>query len=297
MIRTLALVLLACLACAAERIPADCRWIVQLDVQALFKSQTGEWIAAQLVKQPHAARLKLLESISGLQPRRDLRTVTICGVGADDDSGLVYARGTFDGPRLVTLAQAAEGYAAVPAGSHTIHTWIDKGKPAAGCLVQRDLLILGKTADRLREAITALEASAVPVPVVSLPAGWADAAFAVCAADQLAALAAGKPESAMLRNVRSFAARLSEAGNELVLEARAGTTDDTAAQQLVDAGRGLAAIVQLQRPGKLDAALFEALRTARLERDGSQASLRIALPIADAVRLIELKARGGKSDG
>ncbi len=283
---SLALLCLASFASAAERIPADCKWVVHVDAQALLRSKAGEWIGRQLTQQPMAARLKMLESISGLDPRRDIRSVTICGAGAEDDSGLVFVRGTFDADRLTMVAQAAEGHVAIPAGGRVIHTWLDRDKPSAGCLAAADLLILGRTADRLREALDlseGLQAGAV----FPLPPGWDGAALVVCAADELAALAAGKPESAMLRNVRSFAGRIVEDGAQFAVEARATAISEATAQQLVDAGRGLAAILQLQRPAQIDASLIAAVQSAKLSREGSTVSLRLTLPIEDAVRLIE----------
>lgn len=289
MIRTIACLLLAATAvlASAERIPADCRWMMHADLRAMFASKVGEWIGREMVKQPHAARLQLLEALTGLNPRRDLISATICGVGADDDTGLVYVRGAFDAARLSTMAQAAEGYAAVQAGSRTIHTWMDKGKPAAGCLATADLLILGKTSTRIREALALLDAPGQTGAILAVPAGWDKAALVVCAAEQLGELAAGKPESAMLRNVRAFAARIHAPDDRLVLEARATATGETAAQQMVDAGRGLIAILQLQRPEKLDPALAEAVRGAQLARDGALVTLSLSLPFDEALRLVE----------
>ena len=283
----LVLACLASLATAAERVPADCRWVVHADLQLMLRTRVGEWLGREMVKQPHAARLKMLEAISGLNLKRDLRNVTICGIGSDDDSGLLYVRGTFDAERLNTLAQAADGYAAVQAGSRTIHTWLDKGKPAAGCLAAADLLILGKSSARLREALDLLDAPTQPGAAFQLPAGWEKSALVVCAAEDLAALADGKPESAMLRNVRSLVARVVEDGALLALEARAVATTEAAAQQMVDAGRGLAAIVQLQKPANLDPALIETVRTGQLNREGVNVSLRLSVPFEDALRLVQ----------
>ena len=283
----LVLVCLASFAAAAERVPADSRWVIHADLQLMLRTKVGEWIGREMVKQPHAARLKMLEAISGLNLKRDLRHVTICGVGADDDSGLVYVRGTFDAERIGNLAQAAEGYAAVQAGSRTIHTWMDKGKPAAGCLAAADLLILGKSSTRVREALALLDASTAPGAVFQLPAGWEKSALVVCAAEDLAALADGKPESAMLRNVRSLVARVVEDGSLLAFEARAVAITEAAAQQMVDAGRGLAAIVQLQKPASLDPVLIETVRTGELSRDGVNVSLRLTVPFEDALRLVQ----------
>lgn len=288
----LVLVCLASLAVAAERVPADCRWVIHADLQSMLRTKVGEWLGREMVKQPHAARLQMLEAVSGLNLRRDLKNVTICGVGADDDTGLVYVRGTFDANRLNTLAQAADGYAAVQAGSRTIHTWQDKGKPAAGCLAAADLLLLGKSSDRLREALDLLDAPAQQGAVFQLPAGWEKSALVVCAAEDLATLAAGKPESAMLCNVRSLVARVVEDGALLALEARAVATTEAAAQQMVDAGRGLAAIVQLQKPANLDPVLIETVRSGQLNREGVNVSLRLTVPFEDALRLIQQGKKG-----
>ncbi len=288
--RFLASVILVCLAsiaAAAERVPADCRWVIHADLQLMLRTKVGEWLGKEMVKQPHAARLQMLEAISGLNIRRDLKNVTICGVGADDDTGLVYVRGTFDANRLNTLAQAADGYAAVQAGSRTIHTWMDKDKPAAGCLAAADLLLLGKSSTRIREALDLLDAPTQQGAVFQMPAGWEKSALVVCAAEDLASLADGKPESAMLRNVRSLVARVVEDGAMLALEARAVATTEAAAQQMVDAGRGLAAIVQLQKPANLDPVLIETVRTGQLNREGVNVALRLTVPFEDALRLVQ----------
>ncbi len=284
---SLVLVCLVTIAVAAERIPADCRWVIHADLQAMFSSKVGEWIGKEMIKQPNAARLQLLEALTGLNPRRDLRSATICGVGADDDTGLVYVHGALDTASLTTMAQAADGYAAVQAGSRTIHTWLDKGKPAAGCLAANDLLILGKTSKRIREALALIDAPGQAGAAFTLPAGWDTSALVVCAADRLAELAAGKPESAMLRNVRSFAARITAQDAQLILEAMATSTDEAAAQAMVDAGRGLMAIVQLQRPENLDPVLIEAIRGAQLSREGAVVNLHLGMPFDEAVRIIE----------
>lgn len=286
----LALVCLALAAGAAERLPADCRWVVQLDVPALLRTRAGAWLGQQLLRQPHAARLQVLEAVSGLQPERDLRLITLCGVDGNDDNGLILVRGTFDAARLEALAKAAAGHQAVRAGGRTIHLWADKGKPAAGCLAAPDLLLLGKSAQRIREALALLDDPARPSARIALPPAWDEAAVIFGAADRIDALVAGQPASATLGNLRACAARLVEQGDELVLEARAEAVGEAAAQQLVDAGRGLAAIVQLQRPAGLDAALAEALRAARLERRGATVELRLAVPTADVVRLVGQRA-------
>jgi hypothetical protein len=294
MFRLIASLLCACsfvCASAAERIPADCRWMIQADVQAVMRSQIGGLIIQKLQQQPHAARLSILQSVIGLDPRRDLRTVTICGVGADDDTGLVLVRGTFDAGRLTALAQAAQGHLALAVGSRTIHTWQDKGRPAAGCLAGPDLLILAKTSTRIREALSVLDDPAAAGHVLAVPAGWDTSALMLCAADRMGEIVVGKPESALLRQVSTMSARVVEDGPNLAVEARALAANDTAAQQLVDAARGLSVLVQLQKAESVDPALLQALRTATISREGAVMSLRLAVAMADVVRLVEARIR------
>jgi hypothetical protein len=285
----LALILSCCClaAPAAERVPPDARWMAHLDVAALLRSQTGTWLKEQLAQQPHAARLAMLNAVSGIDVVQDLHHITVSGIGADDASGLVQVRGRFDAAKLETVVQATEEHAVQTFGQRRIHTWRgDDGKPVAGCLAAPDLLLLGKDPQRLRAGLRLADDATAPAASFSVPAGWAGSALLLCAADDIAALAGPEPASAMLRQLRGVAARLGEEGPLLTFEARTQTRDAAAAQQLIEAGRGLMALVQLQQPANLDAALVESLRGAELSRDGDTALLRLRLPVADAVRLI-----------
>lgn len=279
------LLLAAVTASAVERIPADSRWVVSIDVPAVVAGQVGGWVKAQLARQQTAAQLRILEAVSGFNIARDLRHITLCGAEGGDATGLLLLRGVFDAGKLTALAEAADEHALVQVGSRTIHTWKDKGKPVAGCLAAADLLIIGRTAERITQALKAIDDSVAPP--VAIPAGWEGAAMVVAAADGLDGLADKGPQSALFKNFRGLAARISETGDMLVLDAEATATGEAQAQQVVDAGNGLRALVQLQKPEDLDAALADAVRTAQLGRTGTKVTLHLTLPVADAKRLAE----------
>lgn len=276
---------------AAERIPADCRWVLQLDVQALAKGRTGAWLRELVTERTAAARLQMLEAVSGLNPERDLRRITVCGRDGNEEGGLVLVRGTFDAAKLGTIAEALEGHATIAVGARTIHTWINDRKPAAACLAAPDLLILGRSVERLRVALAILEGSYTSP--ITLPAGWEGSGLALAAAEGVREWAGQGPQSALLANVSGFAARLHDDGTSLSLDALATTIGETQAQQMVDAGNGLRALVQIQKPADLDPALFEVLRSAQLNRNGATVSLHAAIPLADLLRIIEQKRKGG----
>lgn len=288
---TCCLLLTMAVASAAERIPADCRWVVQIDVQALAKGQGGAWIRNLLKDKTVAARMQMVEAISGLNPERDLRQVTVCGIDGNETTGLVLVRGTLDAGKLATIAEALDSHTTITVGTRTIHTWVGEGKPAAACLAAPDLLILGRSADRIRIAVTVLDGSYTPP--IALPTGWEGSALAIAAAEGVREWAGNGPQSALFANVSGFAARVWEDGPDLCLDAVAAAVGETQAQQMVDAGNGLRAIVQIQKPADLDPALLEVLRTAQLTRSAALVNLHAKIPLADLLRIIDQKRKGG----
>lgn len=285
------LVLLTCLLPlgAAERLPADSRWFLHLDLQALRASQAGPWIEARLAEPQTAARIQLLTAMTGLKPG-DLRAVTVCGAQGGETTALVLVRGTFDAERLATLARAADDYRAIPSGARTIHTWKDKAKTVAGCLIAPDLLALAQDVERIRLAIRLHDDPGAPVAAFALPAAWAGQGLLTGAAERLGDLLAGQPASAMFGNVRSCAVRLAESGSDLGLDLQTTALNEAAAQQMVDAGRGLIALVLMQQSTDLDPALVGAITTATIERSAAQVTVRTSLPMADVLRLADQKA-------
>jgi hypothetical protein len=288
----LALILACSTLAAAERLPADCRWAAHLDVQRLMASSAGAWIAARLAEQPHAARLTLLEAVSGLDPRRDLRTVTIGGADADENRSLVLLRGTFDPVRLANLARAAEGHAEVRIGSRTVHTWLDKGRAVSGCLIEADLLALSRSPERIRDAIALADEPNRPAADLPMPQGWEASALVLASTQRIDDLVRDRGASAMLRGLHGVAVRFHEAGSDLVLEARAAAAGEPEAQRLVEAGRGLIALAQLQHGERIDPAVAAMLAGLRLERQGAAIQARVAMPASEALRL--LAARAGR---
>lgn len=283
MIRILAACCLALALAAAERIPADSRWFVSCDAQALAATKAGAWIRSWLSRDEAADGLAQLESATGFDPRRDLRRIELCAAADGDATGLLLLRGSFDAQRIGSAIQYAQDYAAVAADGRTIHSWTDKGQRAAGCLAAPDLLLLGRSAERVREGLAAIDAGAAPP--IALPPDWEGSALAVAAADGIDQLAAGNPRLAMVRGLRSIAARITGGDQSLVLEVRAVAVGDAEAKQLADLAIGGRAVLALMPPAELDPGLARALAAATLARNGAQLDLRLELPLADALRL------------
>ena len=286
----IALCLCAIVAGAAERLPSDSRWAIQLDVQKVLSSQLGPTLnIKQHLNQANAAKLAMLEAITGFDPWRDLRSITICGADASGDSGVIMVRGTFNADKLVIPVRAAEGYVAVPAGQRTIHTWKQGDKPAAACLVQPDLLVIAKSSARILAVIVAVDASDAPQTGITMPSTSKGTLLAAGVADNLGSMIPDGPQAELVRSAHGMSATLSEEGNVLVLEAQATATEEVQAQRLLDAGRGLIAFIQLAKMEDVDPALATALRGIQLERSGAKLTVHMTLPVADIQRIIAQK--------
>jgi hypothetical protein len=253
-------------------------------------------VQQQIAKPPHAARIALFQAISGINPTTDIRTITITGVGpghaGDDPSAVALVRGAFDAQKLTTIAQATDQHAEERLGSRTLHTWVDKGKPVAGCLAAADLLVLGNDPQRVRSVLRLLDDPKAPAASLPLPGEWKDAAISLCFAHDLDRISGGKLASSALRHVEAIALRADEQGPDMAVDARLTTTDDAAAQDIVDSARGLIAMASMQFKDMFAEAtakpLAEALRATTITRDGRIVAISGRIPQDAALHLISV---------
>lgn len=276
MIRRLALLAVcgcASLLPAAERLPADCRWSVQLDATTIAACPLGGWLKAQVAQAPWAARLKLLELATGFSPLRDLRAVTVCGSDASEAGRLLLLRGAFDPARLATLAAALPGHASETAYGRSLHSWGDGAPRWAACLAEPDLLIIGPSVERVRTAIAAhgrtVDDGRAVGPVL-----------ATLTASDLSAWADDDLRSSPFGAISRLELRVGTLGDALELTADATARDAGSAQAIVDLG------AQLVAAGHGQPVLDEALRSAHLVGDGERISFHMLLPADGLQRLI-----------
>jgi hypothetical protein len=289
---------LAAATIADEPLPADRRWALRLDVQALLAGKVGATLRGIAAQEPHRSRLAMLTAVSGLDPLRDLSAVTVAGADADESHVVILLRGAFDAGKLAIIAGAAQDHRTVTAGSRTIHLWISdekKGaKTQAGCLAAPDLLVLAQNEEQIRAVLAVLDAPATGRPALALPAGWQGAPIALATASDLGTWAKAGPSSATLRQLRSFAARVDEAGDEVVLKAQAQAVDEATARNLVNLANGLSSWVQLTRPGELDPGLIAALQGALVVQNGALVEATVRLPAAAVSSFIETHQPGAR---
>ena len=109
-----------------DRVPADARWLLHVDVEALVDSSVGGDILANA--EMFDLELDEIEEELGLDPKEDFYSVTIYGEGdPDDEEDLVVMLET--SPRVDDVLDALsneDAYREIEANGYTLHRWDDE---------------------------------------------------------------------------------------------------------------------------------------------------------------------------
>lgn len=296
-IATIATCLCACLGANAavelDRIPAEHRWVLHLDLQRALQGELGAWADEVLTNETTAARIRLLEAVTGIDPRRDLRTITISGIDNQQDRAVALIVGDFDPERIRTLAAAAEGHQTFRHHDHVIHHWLDAKheppKPQYGTLIDTDLLVIAGDRSVLTRTIDAIDGRVESLDgdpeFAELARG--DAAVVLGAATDLDAWRELKPRAAMLREVDRLHLTLDQVDGALRLQLAITAKQEPKAQQLLQVVQGLLALHGLGQRQAADPAIQQVIQSLEATRAGSTVHLQASLPVAELKRLVE----------
>jgi len=122
-------------------VPAEAQWALFIDVQKLtsssmFKELVGQGELAKIQGKTDQVFAKLR-----IDPLKDLKGVTVFGMGKEDEEAVVALSGKFDRAHLISLIKAETTHQEIPFGKHTIYKWDDE---EFGVFAADDLVLLGE---------------------------------------------------------------------------------------------------------------------------------------------------------
>ncbi len=231
-------------------IPADHRWVAQVDVQALAKGSLGESLRTRLAAGEAGRRLAVLEGLTGFQPLRDLDRVTITGQGPEEERACAILRGRFDAGRLTTLVAILPGHAVENHRTHVIHRWNDvkDGKPRCGVLVA-DRIVVARGVERVKAVLDVVDGQAKAIDAAALPALDPTALIVGAAADIDHWHGARKAGTMVFKRLRTIAFSLVERDGDFSIHVIGDALNEGSAKDLVDLGNGLLVLARM-KPGK-----------------------------------------------
>ena len=117
----------------AKTVPADAKWVVHIDVDAIAKSSFWPLIEQRINANPNAqAGIQKAEMITGANLPQDLHSITLYGLGFNEADGVILANANVNQQQLLVMLQGNPSFVSFPHGQHEILSWEDKGKTMHG---------------------------------------------------------------------------------------------------------------------------------------------------------------------
>lgn len=145
----------------ADRVASTAKWVAHVDVQAAMKTELAKFVMRQPVVAEHVEKA-VRRSVAklGLDPTRDLDSITVYGTGYEPRAAVAIVTGRFDRQKLLALIPK-DGHQQENHGNATVHSWQNpKGGVSHGCFFNDETLVLANDLDNLKTALDVLTGQA-----------------------------------------------------------------------------------------------------------------------------------------
>lgn len=268
----------ASLVCAeplvSKHVPADAKWLVHIDVDAIKTGKVARAIGALLLSLPGGAEhLKRVGDIVGIDPAKDLRGITIYGGRYAEPAAVVILRAEGDRERLMAFLKAVPGFHTEPYGEHELVEWTaNPGKKSehtvTGAFHGPAVLVFGRDGAEVRKALDVLDGRSPglgendPLSPDHTPPGTMIQARAVDLAEVELPF-----KSPLVRKSKRFTVALGEHEDNVFAAATATTESTETAAQLRAVVEGLLAMAELELDADEQATkLLEAVKVSSSEK-------------------------------
>ena len=301
----LAILLLAPALHAAEldrkTLPADTKWFIHVDFDALRASELGKTIVkAVLVQQGARDAIENIRTLTGTDVIADVHDITMFNTTFEQGVGVIVLKAKIDKEKLLGVVRRAPDYAKSQHGDVEIHRWTDpnSGKKGVGALLGNDTVVLGQTDAAITKELDLLggkgdvlaegqlEGTEAPAPGTLLSA----------AARGLAEARDLPLESPIVREAKSISLRLIDHAGGTSIRARLVAKSPQVAEQVKSLVKGFRALVQLQNSQEPRA--MKLLNAIEVTSDSDTVHVELSAPTGDMIDLVrEAVARQGRPIG
>jgi len=281
----------------ATNVISDPAWVAHLDCDALRQTSIGKQLLVEMEKPDAERKFESFKTIFNLDPRKDLRGVTLYSATKSEPDGVMLAFADFDGERLVTLAQGNKEYEVSTYGAHKIHSWIDDKKSkdgnkarTFGALHKGKVLILGQKENRVGEALDVLDGSKPNLTTTKTFAQLSAGGTGVFVTGGARALdlPGDNPGASVLKQAKLIWLNAREADGKAELKLTLETENADTAKQVGDVCRGLVAVLALQKDKPEAVKLAQAIT---INQEAAGVFAKLSLPAADVVQIIKDKSK------
>lgn len=277
-----------------QQVPKTAKWVVHLDADRAKASVVGTALIDELLGRPEAQEgLDRLLRLAGFALPKDLHGITLYGTAFGEEHNVVLVQGAFDSNRILGVLELAPSYTNESYDAKEIVSWDDKGKTMYGAFLREDLIVIARSADRVKLAVDVMEKKAPPFTAMDNAAPLGDAGvLAYMEGSGLAELAKAGQASPVVRNAQSAWLAVGEDdGKQIFVRGHVEAPDAQGAQRLLRAGEGIRAIVSM-RAAQEDAderiqLIDELLTKLQLKQTERGLDLSLATPAQKVVDVIK----------
>lgn len=234
-----------------KAIPADAVWLAHLDMDAARESSVMQrgWERAVRMHPQLDGMLRMGAGMMGMNPRTDLRDVTLYGLDTNKRNGVMIVRTKCDRPLLEKMVAKAPDHTTMQHRSYTLHSWTHKGwkkgrgEPVVGAFLRDDVMVFAATDGRVRTALDVLDGTGSAVGEESSLAGRTRPGSILVARAQAIAADTKCP---VLREGRSYRVALGEHAGTSFYRARLEMASPAAAADAARVVEGFEAMGRLR---------------------------------------------------
>jgi len=241
-------------------VPVEAKWIVHVDVDAMRAESIPQEIYNKVVAahknvEDHFAKV---EKELGMDPRKDLHSVTLYGPKLGDKLGVLVVHADVDQKVLQEKVKQAPDYKSETYGSYQLASFTKKEHghtvPVTGTFWKPNVIVFGSSPEVLKVVLDAMDgkrptlAGTTSALTAEIPAGTTVVARAIDLGD-----AAIPVKSPVVKQMDSLSLAMGESGSDAFLTAKIVTKSADMAQQIKAVLEGARAMGQLRFNGDEDA--------------------------------------------
>lgn len=277
----------------SEFVKPEATWVMHLDAEGLQNTTLGRLVLDGGLRADIEADMPEFAAELGINPLRDIKSVTLFGEGTDEHRTLVIVETTDAIDNAIgKLETAAPGYSAISDNGRTVHSWdMNDHRMYAyttrGAAPGERWAMFCADLDELRTGMLRMEVGGrdfAPILEQSPPTAGA---VVYVSGEEIPGL--NDPHaSQFLRFARQVSIQVGEWSNELRLDARLVAASREDATTLLQLGQGLMALGRLASSGEDPnlAPLKMLLDGAKAEQENSDVRFSLRVPVGELAGLL-----------
>lgn len=274
----------------ASKVSPNALWVLHVDVEGVLGTQVGAYLLGRIEAEHNLDKLNEFIDFTGFDPRTDLYSVTLWGVGYSPSQGVAVIQGNWDAEKLIAVV-AADGYQKSTHKDRDVHSWTQDPEHANDDGVRwasfwsEDILLITQNQQLLHAALDALDANEKAAPQAAAPG-----AFLVVAAEDLQIPAAAKASS--LRNITAATIELGESQGTLFFKGSVTATSETDGAEFRQMLNGMLAFAkmslrQMSQSGQPEPAWAPLVNNVTIGGEGAVVKLSAEMATANVISFIE----------